>query len=201
MLLPFAPLMVGITRSRCQHARAHLHPYRRLCRKTYAVFEQQAKCTSLHQMRALMQQGKQLFHSVALMHVCQIGAGDSSCAMCADRDAYGCFRPQRDHPDPFPLLSNMLVGGPRMTPDYQQWLHDELHLYRKLCKLTHLVFETQGTCTTSKQMARLATDAMGLFDKTEEQRMPACLRGKCGAACALCMEHAAYGDVCPRRGM
>ena len=87
-----------------------------------------------------------------------------------------------------------------MTPDYQQWLHAELHLYRQLCKLTHLAFEKQGTCTTLQQMARLATDAMGLFDKTEEQQMPACLRGKCGVTCALCMEHAAYGDVCPRRG-
>ena len=89
-------------------------------------------------MLALIQHGKQLFHSVALMHVCQVRGG--MCAMCADGEAYGNRRPRNEYPDPFPLLSNV-PDVPEMTPRYEASLKAELHPYKVLCKLTHLTFE------------------------------------------------------------
>ena len=120
--------MVAWTR-RCyeQHVRGKMHPYRRLCKKTYAVFEQQRSCTDVAHMLALIKQGKQLFYSVALMHVCQISNGNARCAMCADGDAYGNRRPQNETPDSFPLLSR-IPNVSDMTSEYEALVESKLHV-------------------------------------------------------------------------
>ena len=115
--------MVARTR-RCyeQHARGEMHPYRRLCKKTYAIFEQQRSCTAVAHMLALIKQGKQLFYSsVALMHICQISNGNARCAICADGDAYGNRRPPNESPDSFPLLSRV-PNVPELTSEYEALL-------------------------------------------------------------------------------
>ena len=179
------------TGTRCYkgHARADLHRYRRLCLKTHAIFEQQATCTSMHRMQALKQQGQQLFHTVALMHECPIGNGATSCAICVDSEAYGSSRPSREHPDPFPLLSRA-ADAPELTPSGKERLRAELHPYKRLCKLTHQTFREQERCTSLEEMAGLASAALeGLFGATEEPPPP------------MCMEQAAYGNLCPRSGI
>ena len=135
--------MFARTRRCCeQHVRGKLHPYRRLCKKTYAVFEQQRSCTAVAHMLALHKQGKQLVYSVALMHVCQISNGNARCAMCADGDAYGNHRPQNESPDSFPLLSRV-PNVPDMASEDKALVEAKLHPYQRLCKLAHLVFEKQ----------------------------------------------------------
>ena len=190
--------MVAATRgSYDKHARGKKHPYRRLCFKTYAIFEEQKACTSIAQMHTLVQQGKQLYYSVALMHVCQIGNGATVCTMCADGIAYGHRRPKDEAPDPFPSLS-AVSDVPGMAPEYRETLQAELHPHRRLCKQTFAVFEKQEACTTLQKMRRLAIEAMDLFDMAEVPQMHACQMGNCGMRCILCMEQAAYGRVRPR---
>jgi len=191
--------MASFTRGSYQkHARVEKHPYRRLCYNTYAIFEMQKARTSIEEMCDLVKQGKQLFDSVALMHVCWSGNGGTACAMCADGDAYGNRRPKREASDLFPLLSSVSGVPPEMAPEYKTLLHAELHPYRRLCKQTHSVFEEQENCTTVHRMRRLAIEAMDLFDTAEVPQMHACQVGTCGPGCILCMERAAYGSVRPR---
>jgi len=174
-----------------------MHPYRRLCTKAYAIFEQQRSCTAVANMRALIKQRKQLFYSVALMHVCQISNGNARCAICADGDAYGNRRPLNESPDSFPLLSRV-PNVPDMTPEDKALLKAKLHPYRRLCKLAHLILEKQEKCKTLTKMRRLAIDAMDLFDNTEEPQMHTCQMGNCGTSCILRMERTAYGSIRPR---
>ena len=190
--------MVARTR-RCyeQHARGNMHPYRRLSKKTYAILEQQRTCTAVAHMRALIKQGKQLFYSVALMHVCQISNGNALCAMCADGDAYGNRRPQNESPDSFPLFSRV-PNVPDMTSEHEALLKAKLHPYRRLCKLAYLIFEKQEECKTLTKMRRLAIDAMDLFDNGEEPQMDTCQTEMCGTSCISCMERVAYGSIRPR---
>lgn len=191
--------MVAMTR-RCygQHVTGKMHPYRRLCIKTFAIFEQQRSSTTIAQMLALIKQGKQLFYSVALMHVCDFSNGNEVCAMCADGAAYGNRRPQSESPDPFPLLSKV-PNVADMTPEYEALLKAKLHPYRRLCKLAYLIFEKQEKRTTLTKMRRLAIDAVDLFDNTEEPQMHTCQMGHCGTSCIIsCMKRAAYGTIRPK---
>ena len=183
-----------------KYFRAELHPYRRLCKKTHEIFMHQTSCTSMQQAQARAQQGKMLFHSVALMHVCPRDAGSTACAMCADGNAYGHRRPRIETPCPFPLLSNGEVGDLETPPNHEELLQllALLHPYRRLCKLTHLAFENQEKCTTLAEIQQLATDALDLFATSEDPREQACMTETCGAGCELCMEHAAYGVHRPR---
>jgi len=190
--------MVAVTRRRNEmFVRRKLHTYRRLCFKAHSIFDQQATCASMRQMHVLVKQGKHLFYSVALRHVCQIGNGFTGCAICADIDAYGSCRPRNENPDPFPLLSNV-PDVPEMTPEYKELLEPHLHPYKRLCKLTHSTFEKQERCATLQTMRRLAVDAMDLFETTEEPQIHACQMENCGPSCISCMERAAYGNIRPR---
>jgi len=174
-----------------------MHPYRRLCKKTHAIFEQQRSCTAVAHMLALIKQGKKLFHTVALKHVCQISDENAPCAICADGNAYGHSRPLDESLDPFAFLSQV-PNVPDMTPEYKELLKAKLHPYRRLCKLAHLIFEKQEKCTTLKKMRRLAIDAMDLFDNGAEPQMDTCQTGRCGTSCISCMERVAYGSIRPR---
>ena len=186
-----------------KYFRAELHPYRRLCKKTHEIFMHQTSCTSMQQAQARAQQGKMLFHSVALMHVCPRDAGSTACAMCADGNAYGHRRPRIETPCPFPLLSNGEVGDLETPPNHEELLQllALLHPYRRLCKLTHLAFENQEKCTTLAEIQQLATNALDLFATSEDPREQACMTETCGAGCELCMEHAAYGVHRPRHAI
>ena len=147
-------------------------------------------------MPALIKQGKQLFYSVALTHICNGNSnGNARCAICADGDAYGNRRPLNESPDSFPSLSRV-PDVPDMTPEHEASLKAQLHPYRRLCKLAHLIFEQQEKCNTLKNMRRLAIDAMDLYDNAEESQMHAC---QTGSSCILCMKRAAYGSIRPRR--
>lgn len=152
-------------------------------------------------MKPLVKQGKLLFYSVALKHICKNDDGDTDCTMCAEADAYGSYRPRNEDPDPFPALSNGGRDELEMTQHDRALLQAELHPYRRLCKLTREVFDDQEKRKTLVQMKRLAANAMDLFEPTQNPTLLASQMGKCNAPCANCLELAAYGHFRPKNAI
>ena len=131
------------------------------------------------------------------MHICKSGDGDTDCAMCAEADAYGSYRPRNEDPDPFPDLSDIGSDDMEMTQHDKVLLEAKLHPYRRLCKLTREVFDDQVKCKSMVQMKHLATDAMDLFETTQQ---PTLLAGKSNTANCL-EELAAYDHIRPKNGI
>ena len=71
-----------------------LHPYRRLCKLTQKMFEEQGKVTSLTKMKSLAIDAMNLFETEQpQLQACQIRSCRMTCKLCMVRAAYGNVRP------------------------------------------------------------------------------------------------------------
>lgn len=71
-----------------------LHPYRRLCKLTQQMFEEQGEATGLTKMKSLAIDALNLFEmEQPQLQACQIESCMMTCELCMVRAAYGNLRP------------------------------------------------------------------------------------------------------------